>query len=94
MNTCGIQIAVKLDVAAQRNHGKAPARPVPVIEAGKFLAEAEREDVDLYAAPAADQEVAHLVEKHHDSQHEEERHHIAEQRIEVTEDHRWLPEAT
>ena len=76
----GVGVAMELDVAAERDGGEPPARAVPVREADDLGPEPEREGVDLHAAPAADEEMAELVEEHHDGQHEEERHECSRTR--------------
>src|SRR5262249_15399585 len=72
----GVLIPEELDVAAQRYCGDLPARPVAVIEADQFRAKPDGEHQDLYAAGAGNQEMAKLMEKHHDRQDDEKRDHV------------------
>src|SRR5690606_34385266 len=74
-----VRIAVEFHVAAERNPGEAPARPLAVRVGGDLGTEADREGVDLHAAPAADQEVPEFVEENHDRENEDEGRQIAEQ---------------
>ena len=52
---------------------------MPVGEAEQLLAETDRERQDFYAAPAGNQEMAELVEEHHDRQHDQEGKAVAHQ---------------
>ena len=53
--------------------------PLPIGEGDDLGAEPERKGVDPDAAPAADEEMAELVEEHDDDQHEQIRDDVAEQ---------------
>ena len=68
----GVLVIEKLDVAAERDPGEAPARALAVGEAEDLPAEADGERLDRYPAPARDDEVAELVHEHDDAQHEHE----------------------
>ena len=58
-----IRIAMKLDVTAERDCRNAPARAVTIDPREKLRSEADRERVHLHAAPAADKEMAKLVDE-------------------------------
>ncbi len=74
-----VGVAVELDVAAERDRAELPAGAVTVVEADEFRPEADGEGVDADAAPAADEEVPHLVDEDHDGQNEQERDHRTEE---------------
>jgi hypothetical protein len=65
-------------VAAERDPGEPPARPVPVVEADDLRPETDRECLDRHAAPAGHKKMAELVEEHHDGEHEQEGKQIRE----------------
>ena len=67
-NARGILVTEEFYIAAERNGGDLPSGVVAIIEAEQLRAEADRKDQDLDAAPAGDQEMAELVEKHDDGQ--------------------------
>src|SRR5690606_14063995 len=69
----GIVVAEEFDVAAQRNCREFPTRVVLVGEAENLRTEADGEHQHAHAAPARDQEVPKLVEKHDDGEDEQER---------------------
>src|SRR5262249_59180815 len=62
-----------LDVATERDPGKAPARAVAVVEAEDLAPEANRKGLDLHSAPARHQEVTELMNEHHNGKHKQER---------------------
>ncbi len=86
-----VDVAMKLDVAAERDGGEAPSGPLAVDEACHLGTEAQGEHVDLNPAPSPDQKVTEFVEEHHDGEHEQEGHEIAEHRADMGKQHRELP---
>ena len=74
----GVGVAGEFHVAAKRDQREAPARAVPVVETEQLAAEADREHLDVDAAPAADEEMAELVDEDDQRQDEEERQQVAE----------------
>ena len=70
-NAGGIIVAEELYVPAERNGGNFPPRAMTIVEAEKLGAEPDRKNQDLDAAPAGDQEMAELVEEHHERQNEQ-----------------------
>ena len=67
-----ILVVDEFHIAAERDPGQPPARPVPVVEADDLRPETDRECLDRHAAPAGHEKMAELVEEHHDGEHEEE----------------------
>ena len=63
---------MEFDIAAERNGRDAPARAKTVDSGPKLRPEADREGVDSHAAPAADDEMAELVDEHDQRQDEHE----------------------
>jgi hypothetical protein len=57
---------------------------MPVGEAYDLGPEADRERLDSHAAPACDEEVAELVDEHHDSQNEKEGNEVTEEGVAET----------
>ncbi len=74
-----VHVADELDVAAERDRRDLPAGAAAVVEADQLGSEADREAGHPDAAPPPDQEMAHLVDEHHDGEDEQERHDVAEQ---------------
>jgi hypothetical protein len=66
-----IFIVKELDVASEGKPGHPPAGSMAVEEPEDLLAEADREGLDLNAAPASDEEMTELVEKDDHCQHEQ-----------------------
>src|SRR6185295_8876826 len=84
----GVFVAEEFHIAAERNGGNLPARAVAIIEAPKFGTKADGEDQYPDTEPARDQEVAQLVEKHHQLEHDQKRdavsqHAPAEERVDL-----------
>ena len=81
--TCArcILVVDEFHIAAERDPGQPPARSVPVVETDDLGAEADRECLDRDAAPAGHEEVAELVEEHHDGEHEQEGKQIRQHRV-------------
>src|SRR6185437_11902529 len=67
-----ILVVDEFHIAAERDPGEPPARPVPVVEADDLRPETDRECLDRHAAPAGHKKMAELVEEYHDGEHEEE----------------------
>src|SRR5215831_13827971 len=74
-----ILVAKKFHITAEWNCREFPARAVAVVEAKKLRAEPNGENQYPDPAPAGDQEMAELVEEHHQRQDEQEGDEIAEQ---------------
>ena len=70
-----IGVAMELDVAAERDRRHLPACAVTVVEAEELGTEADGEGVNADAAPATDEEMAHLVDEDHDAEHDDEGDH-------------------
>ena len=81
--TCarGVLIVDEFYIAAERDPGQPPARTVAIVEADDLRPESNRECLDRDAAPAGHQEVAKLVEEHHDGEHEQEGKQIRQHRV-------------
>src|SRR5262249_54740615 len=68
-----VLVVKKLDVAAEWDPGKAPARAVAIVEAEDLPPKADREGLDLDPAPTRHQGIAQLVNEHHKGKHEQNR---------------------
>ena len=71
-HACRVIIAEEFYITAEWNSAQLPPRVVAVVEAEEFRAKPDGEDQHPDAAPAGHQEMAELVEKHHDGQDEQE----------------------
>ena len=69
-HACGILVAEEFYVATKRNSRNLPAGAVPIVESEQFGTESDRKDQYPDTAPAGHQEVAQLVEEHHEGQDE------------------------
>src|SRR3984893_7918290 len=78
-DTRRILVAEEFPITAKWNRREFPTRAVAVVEAKKLRAESNGENQYPDPAPAGDQEVAELVEEHHQRQDEQEGDEIAEQ---------------
>ena len=76
-----VLVVDELHVAAERDPRDLPPRAVPVGEADDLGPEADREGLDAHPAPARHEEMAELVDEHHDGQDEEEGKQVTEQRV-------------
>src|SRR5262249_22686826 len=63
----------------ERNGRNLPPGSVAVIEANEFRSESQGKGQNLHTGPTGHEEVAELVEEHHDRQDEQKRDHIADQ---------------
>ena len=77
-NASRVFVAEELYVTAEWNGAQLPPRAMAVVEAEQFGTEPDGKDQHPDAAPAGDQEMAELVEKHHERQDEQKRNEIAE----------------
>jgi hypothetical protein len=69
-NARGVLVTEEFYIPAERNSRHFPAGAMAIIEAEKLRAEANRENQDSDAASASDEEMAELVEEHHQRQDE------------------------
>src|SRR5262249_6007901 len=67
----GVLVPQKFNISAEWNNRDLPAGPVTVVEAEQFRPETDRKRQDSHAAPAPDQEMAELVEEHHNAEYEQ-----------------------
>src|SRR5215469_4736420 len=74
-----VLVAEEFHITAEWNRREFPARAVTVVEAKKLGAEANGENQYPDPAPAGDQEMAELVEEHHQRQDEQKGDKIADQ---------------
>lgn len=81
-----VRVAVELDVPAERQRAHPPARPVRINPGAELRTEAEGESVDPDAAPAPDQIVPELVDKHDGAQDDNERYDVPSQPARETRD--------
>ena len=68
----GVLVAEEFHVSAEWNCRELPAGAMPIIEPEQFRAESDRKDQYPHATPAGDQEMAELVEEHHEGENEQE----------------------
>ena len=80
-STCNVLIVDELHIAAEWDPRDLPPRVVAVGKAHDLGPEADRERFDADPAPARDEEMTELVDKHHDGQNEKEGKQVTEQRV-------------
>src|SRR5262249_36762357 len=66
------RLAEHLHITAERERAKFPARTEAISDAEQLGTKSNREDLDAYAAPASDPEMAELMNKHDDRQQHEQ----------------------
>ena len=64
-------IAQKFHIAAKRQPADFPARAMLVGPADNFASEADRENLNLHAAPPGHKEMSELVKEHHNCDDEQ-----------------------
>ena len=67
-----VLVAQEFHISAKWNGGNLPSGAMPVEEAEQFRPETDRKRQNLHAAPAPDQEMAKLVEEHHNAEYEQD----------------------
>src|SRR5262249_40958504 len=72
-------VAEEFHITAERNRRDPPAGSMPVIEAGEFRTEPEREGQNLHTRPAGDQKMAELVEENDDGEDEQKGNRITDE---------------
>ncbi len=70
-HACGIVVAEKFYVTAERNGREFPARAMAVVEAEQLRAEADRKYHYPDTTPSGDEEMAEFVEEHDEGEHEQ-----------------------
>src|SRR3984893_19471103 len=76
-DTRRILVSEKFHITTKWNRREFPTRAVAVVEAKKLRAEPNGENQYPDPAPAGDQEMAELVEEHHQRQEEQEGDEVA-----------------
>src|SRR5262249_32832604 len=77
-NASDVVVAEEFHVTAERYGSDFPSRRPAVVEAEKVGTKTDGEHQDFYATPARNKEMAELVEKYHQRQHEQKRNNPAE----------------
>src|SRR5262249_34848530 len=66
------RLAEHLHITAERERAELPARTEAISDAEQLGTKCDREDLDAYAAPSSDPEMAELMNKHDDGQQHEQ----------------------